>query len=198
MVVWLQPMKFMNLLTKIHDILDNAVSTCISNMACVLGYLFNSASRQCREVWASQLPFLYNIKDSVPPNEACLYRQINWSLAQVHHQSSLGLFQYSSSMRGSRAKPKAGFQLNVEEWSVPESSSASLAKKPCLGTKPESHQSGKNQLGGVSTLLLTLKRGGLMEDGIPDVLQSLDLSSYLLCRLVLFPNFKSVEKHYFQ
>ena len=34
------------LLTKIHDILDNAVSTWFGNAGHILAYLFNSASRQ--------------------------------------------------------------------------------------------------------------------------------------------------------
>ena len=41
------------LLTKIHDILDIAVCKWVGNMSCILVYLFNSASRQDHEVWAS-------------------------------------------------------------------------------------------------------------------------------------------------
>ena len=41
------------LLTNIHDILDNAVSKQVGNTACILAHLFNSASRQCHEVLAS-------------------------------------------------------------------------------------------------------------------------------------------------
>ena len=36
--------------------------------------------------------------DSVPSNEACLYVPTNWSLAQAHHQFSLGLSQSLRSM----------------------------------------------------------------------------------------------------
>ena len=43
-------------------------------------YAFNSASRQYHEVWVSQFPFLYGLKDVVPPGEACLYGCLNWSL----------------------------------------------------------------------------------------------------------------------
>ena len=42
------------LLTKIHDILDNAVSKQAGNTARVLAHVFNSPSRQHCEVWASQ------------------------------------------------------------------------------------------------------------------------------------------------
>ena len=44
-------------------------------------------------IMMSELPsFLQSIKDSIPPSEAYLYVYINWSLAQVHKQSSLWLF----------------------------------------------------------------------------------------------------------
>ena len=59
--------------TKIHNILNNAVSEWVGNMTCILACIFNSAPRQHCEVWTSQFPFLHNIKDSVPPSEACLY-----------------------------------------------------------------------------------------------------------------------------
>ena len=41
------------LLLQIHGILDKAVSKQVGNLACILAHLFNSVSRQCREVWAS-------------------------------------------------------------------------------------------------------------------------------------------------
>ena len=41
------------LLLKIHDILDKAVSKQVGNLAHILAYLFNSVSRQHHEVWAS-------------------------------------------------------------------------------------------------------------------------------------------------
>ena len=53
--------------------------------------MFNSASRQCCEVWASQFTFFHGLKDIVPPSEVCLYGHINWSLAQAQQQSSIGL-----------------------------------------------------------------------------------------------------------
>ena len=60
--------------------------------------------------------------------------------AQAHHESSLGLSQLSTSARGAKAKPKAGFQFNAEEQSVLVSGGASLPKKPHLDPKPDGHQ----------------------------------------------------------
>ena len=58
------------LLLRIHDILDKAVSKRDGNSACILAYLFNSVSRQCHEVWASQFPFLHSLRKVIPPSEA--------------------------------------------------------------------------------------------------------------------------------
>ena len=52
--------KCMNYLTKIRDILDNAMSNWVCNTVHRLAYNFNSASRQQTEVWALHLPFLHN------------------------------------------------------------------------------------------------------------------------------------------
>ena len=41
------------LLTRIHDILDNSVSKWVGNTACILASLFNSGSRQHHEVCTS-------------------------------------------------------------------------------------------------------------------------------------------------
>ena len=43
----------------------------------------NSTSRQCCEVWPSQLPSFNIIKDTGPPSKACLYGHINCKLAQA-------------------------------------------------------------------------------------------------------------------
>ena len=56
------------MLTKIYDILDSSVSKWIGNTACILTYLFNSASRLHSEVWTPQFTFLHNIKDTGPPS----------------------------------------------------------------------------------------------------------------------------------
>ena len=78
------------LLLRIHDILDKAVSMQVGNSAHILAYLFNSISRQHCEVWASQFPFHHSLREVIPPSEACQYGCINWSLAQAH---SVGLSQ---------------------------------------------------------------------------------------------------------
>ena len=103
------------LLIKIHDIPDSAMSMWVGNIAHILAFHFNSASRQCQRVWTSQFSCLSNIKDTVPPIVACLYGGINLALGQPHQQSSLGLSQSSTSMLGSRAKQKAGFRFNVQK-----------------------------------------------------------------------------------
>ena len=80
------------LLLRIHGILDKAVSKRVANSACIPAHLFNSVSRQCREVWASQFPFLHSLKEVIPPSQACLYGHINWSLAQAHSMGFLSPF----------------------------------------------------------------------------------------------------------
>ena len=52
------------LLLRIHGILEKAVSKQVGNSAHILAHLFNSVSRQCHELWASQFPFLHSLKDS--------------------------------------------------------------------------------------------------------------------------------------
>ena len=101
------------------------LSKWVGNTACILAYLFSSASRQCREVWASQFAFLHNIKDSVLPSVACLYDCINWFLAKAHHQSSFGLSKYSTSVGGAKAKSIVGFWFSVQKQSQ------SLVVPPC-------------------------------------------------------------------
>ena len=125
------------LLTKIHDILDNAVSKWVGNQLIFLS-LSNSASRQHCEVWASQLPFLHNFKDSVPSSEACHYGHINWSLVQAQQQSSLGLPQSAISVRW-QDQTKAGFPVTVQMLPVVESRRGSMAKKPCSCPMLEGH-----------------------------------------------------------
>ena len=81
------------LLIKVQDILDNAVSKQVGNLALILAHVLNSASRQCWEVWASQFPFHHSFLDVVPPSDVCLYGHINWPLAQAQQQYSIGLSQ---------------------------------------------------------------------------------------------------------
>ena len=60
------------LLGKNDVILDKAFSKWVGNTANIVA-LFNSASRQCHEVWSLRFPFINTIKDTNCPNEACLY-----------------------------------------------------------------------------------------------------------------------------
>ena len=82
------------LLHRIHDILDKA---------------------------ASQFPFLHqdrdvhSLRDVIPPNEACLYDHINWSLAQAH---SVSLCQSFPPKRGGKARPQTGFHFTVHKIPV--------------------------------------------------------------------------------
>ena len=92
--------KVCELLLKVLNILDSAVSKRVGNSTHILVHVFNSVSRQCCEVWASQFPFLHSLRDVIPPSEACLYGHINWSLAQDQQQSSMGLSQSFPSKRG--------------------------------------------------------------------------------------------------
>ena len=165
------------LLLKVHDILDKAVSKQLGNSACILAYLYNSVSRQCHEVWASQFPFLHSLRDVIPPSEACLYDHINWSLAQAHHQSSVGLSQPFSPKGGCKVRPQTGFQLTVQKRpvsrSVPGPSETPLTKRPHMECGNEAHSSGKKSAGGsVSTCSAESGRKGTMRIGTPDVPES--------------------------
>ena len=103
------------LLLQIHGILDKAVSKQVGNSACILAHLFNSVSRQCHEVWASQFPFLHSLKEVIPPSEACLYGHINWALVQTY---SVGLSQSFPPKRGGKARLQNGFQFTVQKVKV--------------------------------------------------------------------------------
>ena len=103
------------LLLQIHDILDRAFSKRVGNSACILAHLFNSISRQCHEVWASQFPFLNSLKEVIPPSEACLYGHIIWSLAQAH---SVDLSQSFPPKKGSNVRPWTRFHFTVQKRSV--------------------------------------------------------------------------------
>ena len=150
------------LLLQIHGILDKAVSKQVGNSACILAHLFNSVSRQHREVWASHFPFLHSLKDVIPPSEACLNGHINWSLVQVH---SVGLSQSFPLKRGGKARPWTGFLFTVQKrpmsGPVPGTSGASLPKRPHLESGNEARPYGKKFAGGtVSTNSTESKRKG--------------------------------------
>ena len=187
------------LLPKVHEILDNAVSKQVGNMASISKYLFNSVSRQHCEVWASQFPFLHSLRDVIPPSEACLYDQINWSMAQAHHQSSLGLSQSFHPKRGGKARPwnESNFTVQKRPMSgyVPGPSGTSLAKKPHFGCGNEAHPSGKKSAGGsVSASSAETRRKGAMGLALlmcqsPQLLQPPHHLHLQLFRLACFSNF---------
>ena len=132
---------------KVHDILGKAVFKQVGNSAHICTYLFNSVSRQCCVVWASQFPFLHSLREVIPPSEACLYGHIHWSLAQVYHQSSVDLSQSFPPMKGDKARPETGFHFTVQKMPVPGPSGASLAKRPHLECGNETHPSDKKSAG---------------------------------------------------
>ena len=151
------------LLLWIHDILDKAVSKQVGTSAHILAHLFNSVSMQHCEVWASQFPFLHNLKAVIPSSEACLYGHINWSLTQAH---SVGLSQSFPPNRGGKARPWTGFQFTVQKrplsGSVPGTSGASLPKRPHLESWTKACPSGKKSAGGsVSTSSTESRRKGV-------------------------------------
>ena len=150
------------LLLWIHGILDKAVSKQVGNSAHILVHLFNSVSRQCWEVWASQFPFLHSHKEVIPPSEACLNGHINWSLAQAY---SVGLSQSFLPKRGDKARPRTGFLFTVQKRPVSGSmlgaSGASLPKWPHLASGNEGHSHGKKSAGvTVSTSSTQSRRKG--------------------------------------
>ena len=118
------------LLIKVHDILDNAVSNGFGNSACILVHVFNSLFRQHHDVWASLFPFLPSLKDMVLASEACLYGHINLSLAQAQQQSSVDLSVFFP-MRSGKARPRTGFNFSMQ-GDLCQSSNASLSKRAHL------------------------------------------------------------------
>ena len=102
-----------------------------------------------------QYHFLQSFKDYVTPAEADLYGHINWSLTQAQKQSSLGLSQSSTSMRGGRTRPRVGFQFSVQKRHVGGSSGASITKKPGSDIRTEGHQNGWKSCGGGASASFT-------------------------------------------
>ena len=143
------------------------MSKLVGNTTYVLAHLFNTASRQYQDIWASQCSFLYNVHDTVPHIEACLYGHFNWPLVQAIHQPSLGLSQSSDFMRCARVKPKDRFMFNVQVCPLLVSGGTILALKPYLNTRTESHQNGRKSAGVHIPVPLTLRRRGTKGYSIP-------------------------------
>ena len=190
----------MNYLCKINDILDSAVSKWVCNVACILAYLINSASRLCCVVWASYFPLLHYIKDSIPPIEAFLYSHINWLLKQVHQQSWHGVSQSSTSMKDARSKPEAGFRFYVQKLPVPKSGGVSLVEKPHVDTKLEICQGGRESAGGAfSSSTDSRKKWNCRGWDLCDTVFNFITIIFICCvGWYIFKILRSVEKHYFQ
>ena len=122
------------------------------NPACSLTYLFNYAFKHCCEVWVYSLPFftVFTVQ----------FLLMKLAFIDAHQQCLLGLSQSSASVRGVRARPKAGFMFNVQKQPVLVSDGASLAKKLHLDTKTESHQGGRKSARSVSTSSIYPKKKG--------------------------------------
>ena len=160
-------------LMKVHDILDNAVSKQVGNSPHNLGHVFNSASRQCHEFWVSQFPYLHSLKDVIPPSEACLYGCINWSLAHAQQQSSIGLSQSFTFRRDGNARPQTVFHFTEQRRPMSESRGASLAKRHHLESRPETYPGGKKSASGsVSATSADAKKMGAVGVSTPDMSQS--------------------------
>ena len=85
------------------------------NSTHIVVYVFNSVSRQCHEVWASQFPFLHSLRNVIPPSEACLYGRIYWSQARAQQQPSMGLSQFFPYKRGGKTRPQTWFHFMVQK-----------------------------------------------------------------------------------
>ena len=121
--------------------------------------------------------FFTNLRDVIPSSEACLYGHINWSLAQAHHQSSVGLSKSFPPKQGGKAIPWIGFHFTIQKrpmsGSVPGPSGTSLAKRPHLECGNEAHPSGKKSAGdSVPTSSAELGERGAMGVSAPDVPES--------------------------
>ena len=135
----------------------------------------------------------------IPPSEACLPDHIKWSLAQAHHQSSVGLSQSFPPKRGGKARPQTGFHFTVQKrpmsGSVPGPGGTSFAKRPHLECGNELIQVARSLLVAVCPpVLLRLGERGpwgsvLLMCQSPQLLQPPHHLHLQLFRLVCFSNF---------
>ena len=86
----------------------------VGSTAHILASLFNSASRHHCEVWTLQYPFLQNVADTLLSSGAHLYGYINWSLAEIQQQSTIGFPLSSHSVRDDKARSRIDFLFNVK------------------------------------------------------------------------------------
>ena len=134
------------LLIKVLDIPYNAVSKKVGNSAHILAHIFNSASRQCCEIWASHFPILHSLKDVVSPSEACMHGGINWSLAQAQQHSSMGLSQSFLSRRGGKTDQGLS-SISMSKRDLCKSLVVPLLPRG-MESRIETHPGGKKSLGG--------------------------------------------------
>ena len=81
------------------------------------------------------------------------------AIARIRLSNTVPLaYVFSTFMRGGKARPKAGFQFNVQKQPVPESSWGSLAKNPCLDTSTQILHGGRKSSGGVSVRLTDCRK----------------------------------------
>ena len=152
---------------------------------------------QCCEVSALQFTFPHNFQNTVPPTGDCLYGHINWSFVQAQQQSSLGLFQSPTSVRGGKAKHKASLWLNVQKQPVPDSSGGPWQKR---FTGKLVLRTARTVGSHLATYQPILERKAAMGDGIPNVLHSKLLHHIFIsfAGWYTYKVFRSMEKHYLQ
>ena len=150
------------LLLQIHDILDKAVSKQVRNSTCILAHLFNSVSRQCCEVWASQFPCLHSLKEVfLLVRLVCMalllglwYRLILWVCLSLFLLRGVARLDHELG-------PNSQYRRRPLSGCVPGTSGASLPKRPHLESGTEAHLSGKKSAGGsVSTSSAESRRKG--------------------------------------
>ena len=77
------------LLTKIHDILDSALSKWFGITAGILTYLFNSTSRYFHEIWTLQFWLIINLETLLCLVRLAFFGDLNSSVAQTQQQLTL-------------------------------------------------------------------------------------------------------------
>ena len=95
-------------------------------------------------------------------------------------------------MTGARAKLKAGFHYNIQEWPVLECGGDSFARKPHPDPRLDGHQAGRKSAGGASASTTESKKKGSHVNIIPDASQSapsLSSSSSYVVQVGTLPKF---------
>ena len=140
---WVLFQKYMNLLTKIHDILDNAMSKQVGNMAHILAhFLF------CCQAAASNLGFTVPLS-----SQSHGHGSSQWGLPLglyklIQCRGSATLVLSFPPMGSGNARPMIGFHFNMPKRIVSKSSVASLAKRPHLESMTEAYPDSRKSNGG--------------------------------------------------